>query len=100
MEPRAVTTRRSFLAVAGLAAAGLAVDAYAGHRPQRALGRLVGTAGAPWAAPPGAGPGERDGAVRLLAAPATVDLGGGPPETWALQRGPPRPHPQARGGHG
>ena len=89
MGTRAVTTRRSFLAVAGLAAAGLAVDAYAGHRPQRAVGRLVRTAGGLQARPreaptPGARPAARPGAVRLVAEPATVDLGGRTVETWTF----------------
>jgi FtsP/CotA-like multicopper oxidase with cupredoxin domain len=99
MGTRAVTTRRSFLAVAGLAAAGLAVDAYASHRPQRAVGRLARTAGGlqvrPREAPP---PGARPGAVRLVAAPATVDLGGRTVETWTFNGELPGPELRLRAG--
>src|SRR5215218_4655414 len=99
MRTRAVTTRRSFLAVAGLAAAGLAVDAYASHRPQRAVGRLARTAGGlqvrPREAPP---PGARPGAVRLVAAPATVDLGGRTVETWTFNGELPGPELRLRAG--
>jgi multicopper oxidase len=99
MGTRAVTTRRSFLAVAGLAAAGLAVDACASHRPQRAVGRLARSAGGlqarPRQAPP---PGARPGAVRLVAAPATVDLGGRTVETWTFNGELPGPELRLRAG--
>jgi multicopper oxidase len=103
MGTRAVTTRRSFLAVAGLAAAGLAVDASTGHRPQRAVGRLVRTAGglqAPprEAPPPGPRPGARAGAVRLVAEPATVDLGGRTVATWTFNGELPGPELRLRAG--
>jgi multicopper oxidase len=99
MGTRAVTTRRSFLAVAGLAAAGVAVDAYTGHRPQRAVGRLVRTAGGPREQPPEAPrPGARPDAVRLLAAPTTVDLGGRTVRTWTFNGELPGPELRLRVG--
>ena len=99
MGTRAVTTRRSFLAVAGLAAAGVAVDAYTGHQPQRAVGRLVRTAGGPREQPREAPrPGARPDAVRLLAAPATVDLGGRTVRTWTFNGELPGPELRLRVG--
>jgi FtsP/CotA-like multicopper oxidase with cupredoxin domain len=99
MGTRAATTRRSFIAVAGLAAAGLAVDAYAGHRPQRAVGRLVRPAGGPRERPPeGPRPAGRPGAVALRAAPATVDLGGRTVRTWTFNGELPGPELRLRAG--
>jgi multicopper oxidase len=103
MGARAVTTRRSFLAVAGLAAAGLAVDAWAGHRPQRTVGRLVRTAAGLQERPregarAGTRPGARPDAVRLLAAPATVDLGGRTVRTWTFNGELPGPELRLRAG--
>ncbi|HEU4399231.1 MAG TPA: multicopper oxidase family protein [Actinomycetota bacterium] len=103
MGTRDATTRRSFLAVAGLAAAGLAVDAYAGHRPQRAVGRLVRTAGGLQERPrdgarEGSRPDSRPAAVRLLAAPATVDLGGRTASTWTFNGELPGPELRLRVG--
>ena len=80
MGTRAATTRRSFLAVAGLA-----VDAYAGHRPRETPR-------------PGARPDDRASAVRLLAAPATVDLGGRTVETWTFNGELPGPEVRLRVG--
>jgi multicopper oxidase len=99
MGTRAVTTRRSFLAVAGLGAAAVAVDAATGHRPQRAVGRLVRTAGGPGARP-GAAPrsGARPAAIRLVAAPATVDLGGRAVRTWTFNGELPGPELRLRAG--
>ena len=100
MGSRAVTTRRSFLAVAGLAAAGVAGDAYTGHRPQQAVARLVRTAGGPRQRPQEERrqPGDRPDAVRLLAAPATVDLGGRAVKAWAFNGELPGPELRLRAG--
>jgi multicopper oxidase len=100
MGSRAVTTRRSFLAVAGLAAAGVAVDAYTGHRPQQAVARLVRTAGGPRQRPQEERrqPGDRPDAVRLLATPATVDLGGRAVKAWAFNGELPGPELRLRAG--
>jgi FtsP/CotA-like multicopper oxidase with cupredoxin domain len=98
MGTRAVTTRRSFLAVAGLAAAGVAVDAWTGHRPQRAVGRLVRTAGGPAERPGAPRSGGRPAAVRLVAAPATLDLGGWTVRAWAFNGELPGPELRLRAG--
>ena len=94
MGRRVVTTRRSFIAVAGLAAVGLAVDAYAGHRPQQAVGRLLGTGEARERAPSSG----RPGTVQLLAAPATVDLGGRTVKAWTFNGELPGPELRLRAG--
>jgi FtsP/CotA-like multicopper oxidase with cupredoxin domain len=94
MGRRAVTTRRSFIAVAGLAAAGLAVDAYAGHRPQQAVGRLIRTGDARERAPSSG----RPDAVRLLAAPASLDLAGRTVRAWTFNGQLPGPELRVRAG--
>ena len=99
MGTRAVTTRRSFLAVAGLGAAAVAVDAATGHRPQRTVVRLVRAASGPGAQPQAATrPGARPAAVRLVTAPATVDLGGRTVRTWAFNGELPGPELRLRAG--
>jgi multicopper oxidase len=99
MGTRATTTRRSFIAVAGLAAAGVALDAYAGHRPQRAVGRLLQADGAPQGRPArAAGRAARPAAVTLRAAPATVDLGGRTVRTWTYNGELPGPELRLRAG--
>ena len=94
MGRRAVTTRRSFIAAAGLAAVGLAVDAYADHRPQQAVGRLIRTGDARERAPSSG----RPDAVQLLAAPAAVDLGGRVVKAWAFNGQLPGPELRLRVG--
>jgi FtsP/CotA-like multicopper oxidase with cupredoxin domain len=98
MGTRAATTRRSFLAFAGLAAAGLAVDAYADHRPQRAVGHLLRTGGPRERPPQGPRPAARPAAVTLRAEPATVDLGGRTVRTWAFNGEVPGPELRLRVG--
>jgi FtsP/CotA-like multicopper oxidase with cupredoxin domain len=94
MGRRAVTTRRTFIAVAGLAAAGLAVDAYAGHRPQQAVGRLLRTGEARERAPSSG----RPDAVQLLAAPASVDLAERTVRAWTFNGQLPGPELRLRAG--
>jgi FtsP/CotA-like multicopper oxidase with cupredoxin domain len=84
----AVVTRRSLLAAAGLATAGLAVEACAGDGLQeRILGRSAGAAREP--APP-----PLDAAadlVSLTATPAAIDLGGRVVRTWTFSGALPGP---------
>jgi FtsP/CotA-like multicopper oxidase with cupredoxin domain len=88
-----VITRRSLLAVAGLAAGGLAVEAYAGDRLQAILGRSAGVAHGPESSPQGT-----VDAVSLTAAPATIDLGGRVVRTWAFNGALPGPELRLRAG--
>jgi FtsP/CotA-like multicopper oxidase with cupredoxin domain len=90
----ATTTRRSFLAVAGLAAAGLAVDASTDGRLHKTIGWMPGAASGPQPAPTGTTVDPRV----LLAAPATVDLGGRTVETWTFNGQLPGPELRLRAG--
>jgi multicopper oxidase len=79
--------RRSFLAAAGLVAAGVALETYGPDQlrvfgPSARAGRKASQplpAGAP------------DGAVRLVAAPEVIDLGGRLARTWAFDGSVPGP---------
>ncbi len=94
MSTPTVIARRSLLAAAGLAAAGLAVEAWAGDRVPELLGGLAGSAHGPQAPPQGA---ESD-AVSLTAIPATVDLGGRLARTWTFNGALPGPELRLRAG--
>jgi FtsP/CotA-like multicopper oxidase with cupredoxin domain len=79
--------RRSFLAVAGLLAAGVTLEACGPDqlRVFRSSTRAGREAGQPLPA------GAPDGAVRLVAAPEVIDLGGRSARTWAFDGSVPGP---------
>jgi multicopper oxidase len=72
-----------------------AVDAFAGHRPQRAVGRLLHTVDGLGERPQA---GLRPEVVRLLAAPATVHLGSRAVRAWAFNGELPGPELRVRAG--
>jgi len=90
----AVIARRSLLAAAGLAAAGLAVEVYAGDRLQELLGGSAGAAHGPQTSRQAA----ESEVVSLTAVPATIDLGGRVVRTWTFNGAVPGPELRLRAG--
>jgi FtsP/CotA-like multicopper oxidase with cupredoxin domain len=80
-------SRRSFLAAAGLLAAGVTLERY-GPEQLRVFGSSARAGRGASHLPPGVVP---DGAVRLVAAPGVVDLGGRSARTWAFDGTVPGP---------
>jgi multicopper oxidase len=85
--------RRSFLAAAGLVAAGVAIERY-GPDELRVFGSSAragrGPSQSPFVVP--------DGAFRLVAAPDVVDLGGRSAKTWTFNGSLPGPELRVRAG--